>query len=317
VRLASIDVGSNTLRLLVAEQGDAGRWIVLHRESRIVRPSGGFDTVTRRLDDAAMVRTEATLADFARTVRDFGATRIAAAATGIWRQAVDAGERVRGFNARLGLGIRVIAGEDEAGYTMDGALFRLGAAAVPFVLLDIGGSSTELSICGGPARADRVPQSLDLGCVALTARHVAHDPPTTAELRAVDDEVARVVAGGFAALRASGRRIPARLVGTAGTITTLAALLLELDPYDPERVEGTDLSRAAIHELHRRLAAMTNARRLGLPGMPKGREDVIVAGAAIARTAMDEGGFDRLTVTEGSLLEGLLLDAARGAFDRF
>ena len=311
MRAASIDVGSNTLRLLVTEPDGRGAWKVLHRESRIVGPSRNYDPGRRLLDAASMERVGATLAEFAATIRDLGAARIAAAATGIWRKADNADACLERFRRETGLPLRAIAGAREAGLALDGALFVLGDAFGPFVFLDIGGSSTELSICAGSGPGDRWLQSLDLGSVELTERLVRGDPPTPAERRAVDEEAARGIAKGFAALRASGRAIPPRVVGTAGTITTIAALLLALDPYDPQRVERFELDRAATRDLHARVAAMPLAERRALPGMPAGREDVIMAGMAITLVVMEEGGFARLTVTEGSLLEGLLLSAVQ------
>ena len=311
MRIASIDVGSNTLRLLVAERGRDGAWTILHRESRIVRPSGNYDAGRKLLDAAAMDRTGATLADFAGKIGELGAGIVNAAATGIWRKGANARVCLERFRDETGLSVRVISGEEEAGFAMDGALFMLGAAAGPFVFLDIGGSSTELSICAGAAPDQRWLQSLDLGSVEMTERLVRHDPPAAAELRALEEEAGRGIAAGYDAMRGARRAVPGRLVGTAGTITTIAALLLELDPYDPRRVEGFDLERGATRDLLARVAAMPLAARRKLPGMPAGREDVIVAGAAIALAAMERGGHERLTVTEGSLLEGLLLAAAR------
>jgi exopolyphosphatase / guanosine-5'-triphosphate,3'-diphosphate pyrophosphatase len=304
---ASIDTGSNSLRLLVARHRADGLWETLHTETRITRLSGGFDQDTALLAPESMDRTVAVLADYAKIIQRLGAAHVEIATTGITRKANNTPEFLARIADETGLPARMITGEEEAELALNGALFRLGPRTGPFVFLDIGGSSTELSVCDGDVR--RV-QSLNLGSVELTERLVRHDPPTDEDLSAVFKAAHFRVAEGYEFLRAAHGGLPGRLVGTAGTVTTVAAIHLGMGTYEPGRVEGLALTLPIVADILIRLSRMPVADRLSVPGLPKGREDVIVAGLIIIQCVMELGGYRELIVTEGSLLEGLLLAAA-------
>lgn len=308
VRLASIDIGSNSVRLLIAEGDQADRWRVLESQTRITRLSGGFDRASGLLDNGSMERTAAVMAEYAELIRTRGIARTDAAATGISRRAKNAGDLLGRIERETGIGVRVIPGEQEAGLALDGALFRLGGDAGAFVFLDVGASSTELSTCSG---TERRLQSLDLGVVELTEEVVKHDPPDDEELSALFRRADPVVSAGFARLREGGAPLSDRLVGTAGTVATVVAMVLSLDPYDGARVEGFRLTRAAALDQLTRVARLPLAERRWIKGLPAGREDVIVAGLVILLSVMEAGGFPEMTVADGGLLEGLLLRGLR------
>ena len=211
------------------------------------------------------------------------------------------------MKADAGIEARVIPGEAEAGLSLEGALFHARRGLRSVRLPRYRRSSTELSVRRG---SERFLQSLNAGSVELTERLVENDPPNDEDLSRVFKECYHRISEGYAYLAGAASSLPDRLVGTAGTVTTVVAVLLGLEPYDPARVEGYSLPLGDVADLLAKLSAIPAAERLRLPGMQAGREDVIVAGMLIILTAMEQGGYREMTVTEGSLLEGLLLEAA-------
>lgn len=298
-RLAAIDVGTNTVLLLVAERRGDALVPVLER-AEITRLGRGVDA-TGRLDPAAIRDTVAVVAEYARAARALGVAAPACVATSAARDAANGEEFFAAARAAAGVQPRIIAGDEEARLVYASAWRDFGGRG-PLAVLDVGGGSTEFIVGEGPAPRARV--SLQVGAVRLTERHVRSDPPTAAEL-------ARVRAAAREALRpladlAAGPG--ARLVGVAGTVTTLSAVSQALPAYDAERVHGATLRRDELEALIGKLALMTVAARAALPGMEPKRADVIVAGAAVVAAAMDVAGFDRLTVSDRGVRWGLLYD---------
>ncbi|MFQ5465509.1 MAG: exopolyphosphatase [Thermodesulfobacteriota bacterium] len=322
MRYASIDIGTNTLRLLVADlDGSGGRKDgaalapVLY-ESRITRLGGGY-TPARGIDPAAAERTLKGLEDFRSVIdRAGGVEGVFAVATSVVRRAANSDRLVAGARRRAGVEIEVISGAEEARLSLLGVATVVGGAGpARMLVMDIGGGSTEFVVSEGCAPAGQ--WSMEMGVVHLSEDHLRSDPPAAGELRAIEGEVALVIEELRSGMRASGVD-PGGLgpsggvtfVGTAGTVTTLAALDLGLDAYDRDRVNNHVLTRERVGGLYRRLAALTLAERSKLPGLEKGREDLIIPGLAITIAAMDSFGFAELKVSDAGLLEGVLLDRA-------
>lgn len=305
MRTAAIDLGTNTVRLLVGEADGRGGWRAIFADQENTRLGEGL-LPERRLRPLPVARTLAALSRFARAAAAHGAEWIAAAATSAVREAVNREEFLAAAREEAGLAIRVLSGEEEARLTLRGVRGGLPACPEGMLLLDIGGGSTELLLAEGAAV--RAAVSTGLGAVGLTEAHLTSDPPTAAELAAaaaaVRDRVAR-----FRAEELTGVMLPEALVGTAGTITTLAAIDLALDPYDPRRVTGHTLSRPRVAQLVGELAAQPLAARRRVVGLEPARADILPAGGLICLGVMEGLGFDRLTVSDAGLREGLLLEA--------
>jgi len=312
-RVAGIDCGSNSIRLLVADVDEVGRLTDVDRRMEAVRLGQGVDR-TGRIAPEAMERTLEAARRYAAICADLGAERIRFVATSASRDAQNRQEFVDGVRAALGVEPEVIGGEEEARLSFRGATGVLaGRHPGPFLVVDIGGGSTEL-VLGTTSPATAV--SMDVGCVRLTERHLHDDPPTPEQIAAAS---ADVVAG----LQAAAAVVPfgrtATLVGLAGSVTTVTAHALDLDEYDPELIDGAVLKADQVLASCRALLTMTRKRRARLPFMHPGRVDVIGAGALIwsdvvARVRADVGaaGGDLRTVvtSEHDILDGITLSAA-------
>lgn len=252
-----------------------------------------------------MARALAAVRAYRDRARALGAARILLVATAAVRQAENRDELLRQLAAERDLDVRVVSGEEEARLTLLGVASGLPPMAAPYGVLDIGGGSTELTMARGADAVRAV--SVPLGVVALTEGFLRADPVDWREYRACAAHVAeRLEREMWPALRPLA---PDRLVGTAGTITTLAALDLDLAVYDAARVQGYRLARARIAALLARLGALTLAERAGLPVLEPGRADLIIPGIAITLAVLDGLGLTELIVSDTGLREGILLDA--------
>jgi exopolyphosphatase/guanosine-5'-triphosphate,3'-diphosphate pyrophosphatase len=306
VRVAAIDCGTNSVRLLVAD-ADGGRLHDVHREMRIVRLGQDVDR-TGRLAPEALERTRAALSDYAATIRDLDAERVRLVATSATRDATNRDEFTAIVQATVGVPATVVTGGEEAELSFTGAVGTLPPAEGPVLLTDVGGGSTELI-----RRDDHGlrAHSMDVGAVRMTERHLHDDPPTEAQVAAATADVLRAL--DQAATDVSLTE-PARFVGVAGTITTIAALALGLDRYDSARVHGSQFDRGRIDEVAARLLAMTHDERAAEPVIHPGRVDVIHGGALVLRTVLHRVGAATLTVSEHDILDGIALGlAARGS----
>lgn len=303
-RRAAVDVGSNTVRLLVVDVDGS----TLTREMEITRLGRGVDE-RGRLDDGALSRTLEVLARYRDAWTELGveAHAVRIAATSAVRDAEDRERFFAGVRDRTGgIEAEVLSGDEEAATMFRGAATALDVPR-PTLLLDVGGGSTELVVGegeGGLAGA----VSLQLGSVRLTERCLLSDPPAVEELEAAREEAVARCAEGADRLAAAGADPTscAALVGVAGTVTTLAALHLGLERYDPEPIHGTRIPRDSVAAVLGELAAMTSAERAQLGPMAKGREDVIVAGVLIVAVVMDRFDFDTLVASEADVLDGLV-----------
>ncbi len=305
-RLAAIDVGTNTVLLLVAERrGEA--LIPLVERAEITRLGRGVDR-TRQLDPAAIAGTVAVLARFVAEARALGATRIACVATSAARDAQNSAEFFDAVRAAAGLTPEVISGDEEARLVHSSAWRDFGAPAGgsgPLAVLDVGGGSTEFTYGDGPIPRGR--RSFQVGAVRLTERLGLGDPMT-------GEDLARLRAAARAALQdlgtmagVSGLR-SGRFVGIAGTVTTLAAVEQRLAVYDADRVHGSILTLEGLERVYLELGRLTVLERAQVPGMEPKRADVIVAGCAVVLEALRAVGFDRLTVSDRGVRWGLLYD---------
>jgi exopolyphosphatase/guanosine-5'-triphosphate,3'-diphosphate pyrophosphatase len=301
-RVAAIDQGTNSIRLSVLEPGEPAP-TELARDMVITRLGQGVDR-TGRLDPDALARTIAVLATFCRRARALGAERIRVGATSAVRDAENREEFAHAVLEHAGRPLEVIAGEQEAGLSFLGGTHGIDPADGPFLVQDIGGGSTEFVVGIEPGRAEQTI-STQMGSVRLTERYIHHDPPSPEDLEALRAEVGRVLAEVEAAVPAREART---FVGVAGTATTIQAIALGLDRYDPDRIHRTTMTLAQAEQVLAELTAMTDAERAAMPVMAPGRGDVIIAGAVVLVSTMRRLGFDRLLVSETDILDGLALE---------
>ena len=319
-RLASMDVGTNSTRLLVADV-DGGRIVAeVDRDMVITRLGKGVDR-TRRLDPAALARTLEVIADYAERCRKAGAEAVRVAATSATRDAVNTDEFLDGVRRLVGVEPEVLSGSEEAATAFLGATWDLdrdlpgdmvGGDGLVLVF-DIGGGSTELILGHLDASADQAPRavSVDVGSVRLTERHVGHDPPTADEIAAVKADATGELAAAAGQVAWTGPDGVGAVVGVAGTVTTVTAISLGLTAYDPSRVHRTTLTIDQVRATTARLCSMTVAEKAAIPVMPPGREDVIAAGALILESVYEVLGLDAVVVSETDILHGILLGLAR------
>jgi exopolyphosphatase/guanosine-5'-triphosphate,3'-diphosphate pyrophosphatase len=299
-RVAAVDCGTNSIRLLVADVTGATLVDVVRRMT-VVRLGEGVDR-TGRFSAAAVARTMAALRDYAEEIRALGAERVRMVATSAARDAANRDEFLDAAREVLGVRPEVITGQEEARLSFRGAVAGLPADAgngPPFLVVDIGGGSTEFVQGTDAVEAAR---SVDIGCVRLTERSLPSDPPAAAEIEAASRLVDEVIAE--VALTVPVREA-ATLVAVAGSATTVAAIALGLPAYDPVAIHGSVLTAAQVHEVADQLLAMPRARRAAMPVMHPGRVDVIGAGALILSRIVELADVDEVVISEHDILDGI------------
>jgi exopolyphosphatase/guanosine-5'-triphosphate,3'-diphosphate pyrophosphatase len=307
MRVAVIDVGTNTVRLLVAEPVGMAGYRPLFAGQEITRLGRGL-LPSRELQPDPIRHTIRVLRRFREEAEARGAICTLAVGTSALREATNRTAFLASARDEAGIEISVISGEEEARLTLLGVRAGLPRASARLVMMDIGGGSTEFVHAEGADILAVV--STGLGVVKLTEAYLRADPPTETELASARETIALRLAR----VRAEELRDIAphdTLVGTAGTVTSLAAIDLRLFPYDPDRVTGHELTRDRVAALLRELTLLPLADRRQIRGLEPARADVIVAGCLICLAAMDVLGFSRLTVSDGGLREGILLDLIR------
>lgn len=302
-RMAAVDMGTNSIRLLVAEPSNGGV-VEVARDMIITRLGEGVDE-DGRLRPEALDRTMAVLARYARRARALGAERIRVGATSAVRDAASRDVLFSEVTAIVGTAPEVLTGEREAGLSFLGATVGLDQPA-PFLVFDIGGGSTELVL--GTERPDAAA-SVDVGSVRITERVGPADPPTPQDLEEMRGLAAERLAEAERAVP-SGKA--ATLVGVAGTTTTVQAIALGLTRYDPEAIHRSVLPRSDAERVSAELSRMTVAERAALPIMAPGRADVIVAGSVILLEILRRWNFDRCLVSEQDILDGLVIEMVTG-----
>jgi len=304
MRLCAIDVGSNTVRLLVADVTGVATWRIVDQDQTITRLGENLAR-TGSLGEAPMARTLAAVKGYVERATRLGVSDIRIVATSAVREAANGSAFAAVVERATGRRVDVVSGDVEAHFTLLGVRHGLGRLSGPVLTFDIGGGSTEYVLSEGDAV--RSATSLRLGVVPLAERFPFPGVVSRAQYRELHDEVRRRLE----------RELPeairtaevAHLIGTAGTVTALAALDLGLVSYDPDRVQGHVLSRAAVERLLDRLCGLTVEERAALPCLEPGRADLIVPGTAIVMATLDQAGVGKLRVSEYGLREGVLVDA--------
>lgn len=321
VRVAAVDCGTNSIRLLVADVDPVtGELTDLDRRMRIVRLGQDVDR-TGRLAPEALERTFAACREYAEVIREHGVPteRIRFVATSASRDAENRDDFVRGVVSILNVEPEVITGDQEAAYSFTGATRELTGDPTggddlekPYLVVDIGGGSTEFVLGDDTVTAAR---SVDVGCVRMTERHLVADgaridPPTP-------DRIAAIRADIDAALDEAARAVPlarARtLVGLAGSVTTVAAIALHLDAYDPAAIHHSRIPLEQVRAVTARLLSATHAERAAIPVLHEGRVDVIAAGALLLLRIMERAGAEEVVVSEHDILDGIAFAAAESA----
>ncbi|WP_251093694.1 Ppx/GppA phosphatase family protein [Streptomyces sp. Caat 7-52] len=311
-RVAAIDCGTNSIRLLIADADPAtGELTELDRRMTIVRLGQGVDR-TGRLAPEALERTFAACREYAAVIKEYGAERLRFVATSASRDAENRDDFVRGVLDILGVEPEVITGDQEAEFSFTGATRELAGRTDltrPYLVVDIGGGSTEFVVGDDHVRAAR---SVDVGCVRMTERHLVHegkvsDPPA-------EERIAAIRADIEAALDLAEETVPLReahtLVGLAGSVTTVSAIAQELPEYDSARVHHSRVSRDRVREITEWLLRSTHAERAAVPSMHPGRVDVIGAGALVLLAIMERTGAEEVVVSEHDILDGIAWSVA-------
>jgi exopolyphosphatase/guanosine-5'-triphosphate,3'-diphosphate pyrophosphatase len=310
MRVAAIDCGTNSIRLLIADV-TGGRLTDVARRLELVRLGAGVDR-TGRLAPEAIERTRQALLGYAAEIAELGIERVRMVATSASRDASNAGDFRAMVRSVLGVDPEVISGEEEARLSFTGAVNGLTADG-PYLIVDIGGGSTEFVTGSSAGSSDAVRRSrlgssveaaisMDIGCVRMTERHLRSDPPTAAEIAAAEKDITDAV---DAALAAVSGRAARTLVGLAGSVTTVTALALDLTEYDAARIHHARVSLDDVRRVTGDLLAMSVHRRRELPVMHPGRADVIGAGALILRIILERSGMDTVVASEHDILDGI------------
>jgi exopolyphosphatase / guanosine-5'-triphosphate,3'-diphosphate pyrophosphatase len=345
-RVAAIDCGTNSIRLLVADlpavsagpsatsAGPMAPLTDVVRRMEIVRLGQGVDR-TGRLAPEAIERTRVALATYAAEIESLGAEKVRMCATSASRDASNADEFRAMVIETLGVAPEVVTGLEEARLSFTGAVRGLPAdARPPFLVVDIGGGSTEFVVgpAGASARSERsgaaragrgragmrgepasvavagrdstvdAAISVDIGCVRMTERHLRSDPPTAEEIAAAEADITAAVDRALAAVPG---RDASTLVGLAGSVTTVVAIALDLTAYEPQRIHHARASYDEVAKVTADLLAMSAAQRLAIPVMHPGRADVIGAGALVLRVIMERAGMDSVVASEHDILDGI------------
>jgi exopolyphosphatase/guanosine-5'-triphosphate,3'-diphosphate pyrophosphatase len=312
-RVAAIDCGTNSIRLLVADvtvREDGTHWLRdVHREQRVVRLGQGVDA-TGRLNPEALERTRVALADYTAILRRKGTERVRMVATSATRDASNRDDFFGMTEAVLGVPAEVISGDEEAALSFTGAVGDLDPADGPFLVADVGGGSTELVLgtWDGVTAEPKASKSVDIGCVRITERCLRGDPPTAGQVAEAEALARQVLAEAFDVVPVAEART---WIGVAGTATTLGAIALELPEYDADTIHMSQMTQEQIDATGRWLMKLNHDERAAIPVMHPGRVDVIGGGSLIYRVLADElagrAGITRLTISEHDILDGIAL----------
>ncbi|HEX6469526.1 MAG TPA: Ppx/GppA phosphatase family protein [Streptosporangiaceae bacterium] len=304
-RVAAVDCGTNSVRLLIADIGD--RLVDVERRMEIVRLGQGVDQ-TGMLAPEALDRTFAAMRVYAKLIEAHRAQAVRVVATSATRDARNRDEFVAGVVDIFGVAPEVVTGAEEAALSFAGATREFSGTtrdlavprpAKPYLVADIGGGSTEFVYGGAEAES---AWSVDIGCVRMTERHLRGDPPTPEQIAAAVADIDAALATVRAAVPVDQART---LVGLAGSVTTVAGIALDLPAYDPARIHLSRITSAQVHEVTRMLLHSTHRQRAAIGVMHPGRVDVIGAGALILDRIMREYGFGAVVVSEHDILDGI------------
>ncbi len=304
-RAASIDIGTNSIRLLVAEIDGMGNLKKIMTRRKITRLGEDF-VRTGRISPKAMGRSAKVLEEYANLLKECNIRTTVAVATSIVREAANRDEFLQQVYQSTGLEVTVISGDEEARIALIGILSIIDDLVDRAVVVDIGGGSTEFIVVQG--KVPLATYSTELGSVYLTERFIQSDPPSTAEVGKlevfINNRLSSMLRCSFEAQTGTSFSF---LVGTAGTITTLAAMDQKMNVYDQGRINRYVLTRESVKIIYKRLQRIPVPERYVLPGLEKGREDIILAGTAVVVKIMEVLGFHEMIVSDYGLLEGIIL----------
>ena len=303
--IAAIDCGTNSIRLLISRVDDDGNLTEITRRMIIVRLGEGVDA-TGKFSDAALSRVFAACDEYAELIKTHEVSAIRFIATSASRDVSNRDEFATGVKARLGCELEVISGETEAELSFAGATFELAKKfAGPYLVLDIGGGSTEIVL--GTDKPE-FARSVNIGCVRMTERHLNQDPPSAESIQAATKDIED-------AITLAAEIVPFEkaitVIGLAGSVTTVAAMALGLDKYDREAIHGSVISAQSIHGTAEKFLSMTREQRAALPYMHPGRVDVIGAGALVLDRIVRRIKVESIVVSEQDILDGIAISIAK------
>jgi exopolyphosphatase/guanosine-5'-triphosphate,3'-diphosphate pyrophosphatase len=309
-RVAAIDCGTNSIRLLVADvtkRDDGTSWLRdVHREQRVVRLGQGVDA-TGMLNPEALERTRVALADYTAILRRKGAESVRMVATSATRDASNRDDFFDMTRSVLGVPAEVISGDEEATLSFTGAVGDLDPDDGPFLVVDVGGGSTELVLgtWDGVKATPKAAKSTDIGCVRITERCLKSDPPTIDEIAAGRELAKQVLQAAFDVVPVSEAKT---WIGVAGTATTMGAIALDLPQYDSEAIHLSRVSREMLTATSDRLLRLNHDERAAIPVIHPGRVDVIAGGSLIFQVLAEQlPDIQELTVSEHDILDGIAL----------
>jgi exopolyphosphatase/guanosine-5'-triphosphate,3'-diphosphate pyrophosphatase len=303
--IAAIDCGTNSIRLLISRVDEDGNLTEITRRMIIVRLGEGVDA-TGKFSDAALSRVFAACDEYAELIKTHEVSAIRFIATSASRDVSNRDEFASGVKARLGCELEVISGETEAELSFAGATFELAKKfAGPYLVLDIGGGSTEFVL--GTEKPE-FARSVNIGCVRMTERHLNQDPPSAESIQAATKDIED-------AITLAAEIVPFEkaitVIGLAGSVTTVAAMALGLDKYDREAIHGSVISAQSIHGTAEKFLSMTREQRAALPYMHPGRVDVIGAGALVLDRIVRRIKVESIVVSEQDILDGIAISIAK------
>jgi exopolyphosphatase/guanosine-5'-triphosphate,3'-diphosphate pyrophosphatase len=299
MRISSIDIGTNTILLLIADTDGDKITKIIHDEQVIARLGKGVDR-NRVINSETFHRVAEFLSAYNSTSLEFRSAKVIAVGTSALREASNKEEFCNAMRQKTGIDIEVLSGNDEAEWTYRGALQDMNAGAGNFTVLDIGGGSTE--IISGTSTKILSKASLDVGCVRITERFLRSSPPTSLEV----SQARSYIRGHLKSVGLAETNL-SRVVGVAGTLTTLAAIHLQLPQYDPSRVEGHVLNFRGIREVFDQLRSKTLAEIRSIPQISTGRADIILAGVLILLEFMEAAHLERIAVSDRGLRYGIVM----------
>ncbi|MEW6143826.1 MAG: Ppx/GppA phosphatase family protein [Thermodesulfobacteriota bacterium] len=302
MRIASIDIGSNTFRLLVSETGEGASLKKLYICREITRLGEGLAPGKMLISPNAMDRSLKALSGFSLKLKEYGVGKLRAVATSAVRESLNGQDFIRKVESETGISVDVISGDEEARLTVRGVLNSVSFGTPDCLIFDIGGGSTEyIYIEGGEIREIA---STGLGVVRLTEKYLGGETDTDSDIASLNRDVRGTIADGLSCFPAAGGdRLT--LIGTAGTPTTLAAIELGLEKYDPALVNNFVLTRGMIERTLEILLGLPKTGRTKVPGLEKGREDLIISGISIVLNTMDRFSATSMVVSDAGLLEGV------------
>jgi exopolyphosphatase/guanosine-5'-triphosphate,3'-diphosphate pyrophosphatase len=307
-RYASIDIGTQTIRLLIADSDSSGKLIPVYRDRSIIRLGEGM-TANNYLQEKPVERALTCIINFTNIAHQYKTQKIFAVATSCVREAQNGKDFLETVYRETGVNVRLLSGDEEAGLSLRGVQSVFQDNQGHSLIIDIGGGSTELILTNGATV--ELMESLPLGVVHLSEKYFHNDPPLPKELSDLTNAINFVLTTNCNIYNnIQNKRIDnLRLIGTAGTITTLAAMNLKMTDYDIEKINGCLLTQGEIEHVYDTIILISSNIRINYPGLEPGREVVIIAGTRILLRIMDLFWLRKITVSDAGLLEGILLEA--------